>query len=101
MLDTSDAAGAKRGAVHDESVELDSSVAIQKAAATGIEGLVILHDDDGLLDGVEGRATLLEHAPSRSQRVVHAAEVGVDHVIGHGPSTAVNDENGISRQECP
>ena len=97
-LDAADAAGAERGAVHDEGVELDFAVAIEKAAASGVEGLVVFHDDDGFLDGVERRAAALEHAPSRSQRVGDAANVGVDHVIGHGPRAAVNDQNGISRQ---
>ena len=98
-LDASHAAGAERGAVHDEGVELDFSVAIQKAAASGVEGLVVFHDDDGFLDGVERRAAALEHAPSRSQRVVHAADVGVDHVIRHGPRATVNHQNWISRQK--
>ncbi len=98
-LDASHAAGAERGAVHDEGVELDFAVAVEEAAASGVEGLVVFHDDDGFLDGVERRAAALEHAPSRSQRVGHAVDVGVDHVIGHGPRATMNDENGISWQE--
>jgi hypothetical protein len=71
------------------------SITIQKAATSGVEGLVVLHDDNGLLDGIERRTAVLEHAPSRGQRVVYASEVGVDHVIGHGPRPAVNDQNRI------
>ena len=98
-FDAADASGAKRGAVHDESVELDFAVAIQKASAAGVEGLVVFHDDDGFLDGVERRAAALEHAPSRGQRVIHAVDVGVDHVIRHGPGATVDDQNWIRRQK--
>src|ERR1022692_1372784 len=48
---------------------------------------------------VERRAALREHAPAHGQRVMHATNVGVDHVIRHGPCAAVDDENRISRQE--
>jgi hypothetical protein len=98
-LDTSDASGAECGSVHDESVELDSPVAVQEAAASGIEGLIVFHDDDGLLDGIDRRAAALEHAPSRSQRVPHALYVGVDHLIRHGPRAAMNHQNRICWQE--
>ena len=97
-FDAADAAGAERGAVHDEGVELHSAVAVEKAAAPGVEGLVVFHDDDGFFDRIERRATTLEHAPARGERVVDAADVGVDHVIGHGPGAAVNHQNGIGRQ---
>jgi hypothetical protein len=91
MLDASYASGAERGAIHDERVELDAAVAVEEAAPSGVESLVIFHDHDGFLDRIEGRAATLEHAPSSSQRVVHSADVGLDHVIGHGPSSAVNN----------
>ena len=90
-LDTSHASGAERCAVHNEGVELNFSVSIQKAPSTGVEGLVVFHDDDRFLDGIESRASAIKHAPSRSARVGHAMNVGVDHVIRHGPRAAVND----------
>src|SRR5579862_8173121 len=90
-LDASNASGAEGGAVHDEGVELNFPVAIEKTTAPGIEGFVVFHDDDGFLDGVERRAPALKHAPSRGQSVVHAADVGVDHVVGHGPGAAVDN----------
>src|SRR4249920_3024298 len=46
-LDTSHASGTERCAIHNEGVELDFSVSIQKAPSTGVEGLVVFHDDDG------------------------------------------------------
>jgi hypothetical protein len=98
-LDASHAAGAERGSIHDECVELDFAVAIEKAAASRVESLVVFHDDDGFLDGVERGAAKFEHAPSRSQSVADAANVGVDHVIRHGPRAPMNHQNRISRQE--
>ena len=99
MLDAAHASSAQRSSIHDEGIELHLAVAVQKAAASGVESLVVFHDDDGFLNGVERRATALEHMPSRGQRIVHATDVGVHHVIRHGPGAPVNDENRISWQE--
>ena len=91
MLDASDAAGAKRRSIHNKCVELDFAVAIQKAAASGVEGLVVFHDDDGFFNGVERRATTFKHTPSGAQGIVDPSDVGVDHVIRHGPGATMND----------
>src|SRR5580704_242318 len=91
-------AGAQRGSIHDERVELHAPVAIQKAAPPGVKSLVIFHDDDGLLDRIKRRAAALEHAPSRSQRVVYPAQVRLDHVIRHGPRPAVHHQYRISHE---
>ncbi len=101
VLHASHASRAKRGSIHDQRIHLHAPIAIQKAATPGVESLVIFHDDDGLLNGIESRAAALEHAPSRGQRVVHATKMGVDHVIRHGPGPAMNHQNRISRQENP
>src|SRR3984957_3053280 len=101
MLDASHSAGAQSRAVHDEGVELDPAVAIQKAAASGIERLVVFHNDDGFFDGVEGRAATVEHAPSSGESIRDTADVGIDHVLGHGPGAAVNNENGIGHRNSP
>jgi hypothetical protein len=97
-LHASHASGAQRGTVHDERIELYLAIAVQETSATRVEGLVVFHDDDGLFDGIECRAAALQHLPSGGQSVAHAAQVGVDHVIGYGPCTAVNNQNRISRQ---
>src|SRR5580698_7953861 len=94
-LDAAHAAGAQRRAIHDEGVELYLAIAIKKAAATCIESVVVFHDDNRFLDCVERRAAAFEHAPSRSQRVIHAMEVRLDHVIRHGPRPAMNHQNWI------
>ena len=43
------AAGREAGAIHDHRVELDAAVPVEDAATAGIEGAVVLHDDDGRL----------------------------------------------------
>ena len=45
---------AQSGSIHDERVELHFAVAVEEAAATGVEGLVIFHNDDCFLDRVYG-----------------------------------------------
>src|SRR5437899_8333480 len=43
-LDAADASGAERSSVHDEGAELDLAIAVEEAAASGVEGLVVFHD---------------------------------------------------------
>src|ERR1700685_4626867 len=90
------AASPQRGALHDERVELHPAIAVEKAAASRVESLVVFHDDNGFLNRVQRRPATLQHAPSRSQRVVHAANVRLDHVVRHSPRAAMHHENGIS-----
>ena len=94
-LDAADATTAQGRAVHDEGVELHFAVAVQKAAASGVEGLVVFHHDDGFFDRVEGRAAIFQGAPSGSGGVAHAVEMCFDHVVGNRPGAAVNDQNRI------
>ena len=98
-LYTADAACSQRGAIHDEGIELHFAFAIEKAAATGIESLIVFHDDDSFLDGIERRATAFKHTPARRHGVADAVEMRFDHVVGNGPCTAMDDQNGIGRQE--
>src|SRR4029077_5480642 len=49
-------AGFQRRSVHDNSVELNASLAIQMRADTGVEGRVVLKNHDGSFYGVERSA---------------------------------------------
>ena len=93
-FDAGDAAGAKIGAVHEEGVELDAAIAGEEAAATGVEGVVIFHDDDGGFDSGDGGATGLEDSVSGGEGVGDTVLVGGDRVVGHGPCSAMDDEGG-------
>ena len=75
------------------------AVAIEKAAAAGVEGLVVFHDDDGFFDRIERRTAALEHAPARSHGIAHAVEMGFDHVVRNGPGAAMNYQNRIVQEE--
>ena len=101
MLDAADASGTQRAAVHDQRVELYFAVAIEKAPASGVKGLVIFHDHDCFLDRIERRTAAAEHFPSRRQGVADAIQMRVDHVIRNGPGAAMDEQNGISRQTIP
>jgi hypothetical protein len=56
VFDAGNASSLHAASVHDERIELDAAVGGEKAAATGVEGGVILKDSDGGLDGVDRRA---------------------------------------------
>src|SRR5208282_893000 len=90
-LDATDAAAAQGRTVHDESVELHFAIAVQETAAAGVEGFVVLENDDGLFDRVQSRAAAFEGAPSRGNGIAHTVEVRFDHVVGNGPGSAVDD----------
>ena len=97
-LHAAHASAAQRGAVHDEGIELHFAVAIEKAAAAGVESLVVFHDDDSFLDGIERRPAAFEHPPARGHGVAHTVEMSFHHVIGNGPGTAMNDQNRIVQE---
>src|ERR1700690_4060719 len=89
-LDTADAASPQGCAIHDESVELHLAVAVEEAAAPGVEGLVVFHHDYGRFDRVERGAAALERMPACGGGVADAVEVRLDHVVGNSPGAAVN-----------
>ena len=74
-LNAANASGAQGRSIHDEGVELHFAVAIEEAAATRVESLVVFHDDHGFFDRIERRPATFEHAPARGHRVAHAVEM--------------------------
>jgi hypothetical protein len=53
-LDAGYSAGLHAATIHEESVELDTAIGGEKAAAAGVEGGVVFKDGDGSFYGVEG-----------------------------------------------
>jgi hypothetical protein len=94
-LDAGDTAGAEGVTLHDEGVELDATVAGEEAAAAGVEGDVLFHDGDGGLDGGDSGAGLREYFVTGRERIMDAALVGGDHVIGNGPGSAMDEKDGL------
>ncbi len=94
-FDARDAAGAEVFAVHQQRVKLDAAVAGEEGAAAGVEGVVVFHDGDGCLDGVDGSAAAGERGPAGGEGGGDAALVGGDGVVGHGPGSAVDEEDGL------
>jgi len=99
MLYAANAASAKRGSVHDEGVELYLALAIEKAAATRVEGLVIFHDDDSFFDRIERCVTPLKDTPALGERFAHAVQVRFDKRVRNGPRASVDEQNWVIRQE--
>jgi hypothetical protein len=95
MFDATDTSGAESASVHDEGVELDLAVAVQKTAAARVKGFIVFENDHGFFNRIESRATALQRAPSGSSGVAHTVKMRLDHVVGNGPGTTVNDQNRI------
>jgi hypothetical protein len=51
-LETRGGSGAESGAVHDDGVAFDLAIEIEMGAEAGVEGGIVLEDDDGGFDGV-------------------------------------------------
>ena len=95
-LDTGDSAGAEGVAVHDEGVELDAAVAGEEAATSSVEGGVVFEFGDGGFDSVDGGGSALEERLAGLEGVKDSLLVGLEHVVGDGPGSAVNDEDGAA-----
>ena len=65
---------------------------MREAAPAGVEGLVVLEDGDGGLDGVDGGGPVLEQGVADGESVGDAVAVGVEHVVGDCPGSAVDEE---------
>src|ERR1700691_638859 len=98
-LHATHASGPKRRTIHNQGIQLHLAVAIQKAASTRVEDLVVFHDDDRFLHSIKSRTAAFQHAPARRDSVAYAMQVSVHHVIGYGPGATVNHKNRISRQK--
>jgi hypothetical protein len=92
-LDASYAASLHASAVHEKSVELNAAVGGEKAAATGVEGGIVLEDGDGGFDGVEGRCAAGEKSVAGFEGAANAGFMGASGVDGDGPCTTVNEES--------
>jgi hypothetical protein len=60
-LDTSDTASTKIGAVHQQGIELNPSIASEKRTAPGVEGIIVFHYSDSRLDRINGGPAAGEH----------------------------------------
>ena len=86
----------RRGAIHDQGVELDFAFAIEETSAAGVESLVIFHYDDRCFGGVERGAAFLKHAPSGGDSIPDAVQVCLNHIIRNSPGAAVDEKNRIA-----
>jgi hypothetical protein len=95
------APGAKRGSIHDEGIELYFAFTVQEAAASGIEGLVVFHNDDGFFYGIECRATAAQYPPAGTHSIPDAVQMRIDEVIRNRPGSTMNNEDWIGGQTIP
>jgi hypothetical protein len=94
-LDAGDSSGAEVGTAHEEGIELDAAVAGEKGAAAGVEGVVVFHEGDGGFDGIDGGAAAGESGPAGGEGGGDASFVGGYSVVGHGPGSTVDEEDGL------
>jgi hypothetical protein len=98
VLHTPDSARAQCRSVHQQRVQLNFALTIQKAATTRIEGFIVFHHDDRCFRRIERRTAALEDAPSRRTSVLHAVQVSFDEIVRNCPRAAVNEENRIAHE---
>jgi hypothetical protein len=93
-FDAGHSAGFHAAAVHKESVELDTAVGGEKAAAASVEGGVVFEDGDGGFDCIEGGCAAREKRVAGFESVANAGFVSGSSFGGDGPCAAVNEESG-------
>ena len=91
MLDAGHSAGFHSAAVHEERVELHSSVGSEEAAAACVEGRIVFENGDGGFDGIEGRSALREDGVALLQSVSYSGLVGRHCFLRDGPGAAMNE----------
>src|SRR4051812_22007 len=62
VLDTCNAAGLHATSVHEESIELDTTIGCKKASSSCVEGGVVFHDCDGRFYCVNRGASARKHS---------------------------------------
>ncbi len=65
-------AGSHRLAVHDRGVELVGAIGGKDSAAAGIEERIVFEEFDGCFDGIERRATFIEHSGGGERLLIPA-----------------------------
>src|SRR5262249_11685622 len=91
----------QRGSLHDECVELNFAVAIEKTTAPGVECLVIFEYHNSFFHGIQGRPAAAQGTPSCSNGIAHSVEMVIHHLFGDCPRPAMHHKNRISCQVRP
>src|SRR2546430_8880386 len=68
MFHTSDAPSPQGHAIHDQSIELNSSFPVKEAAAAGVKGLIVFQDDNRFFDRIECGTSAAEYFPASFNR---------------------------------
>ena len=79
-----------------QGIELYGAIAGKKAAAPGIERLLIFHHYHRFFHCVQRGPAALQHSPSCSHRPAYSCQMGFRHVIWNRPSPAVDQQHGMS-----
>ena len=99
VLDTGYAAGAEGGAIHEQGVELNAAVGGKEAAATGVEGGIVLKDGDGGFYGVGGAASPVEDGVAGLKGATDTTQVVFGHIGRDSPGSTVYEERGFGAGE--
>jgi hypothetical protein len=91
VLDACHSASFHSAAIHQECIELHSSVGSKEAAAACVESRIVFENSDGRFDGIEGRSALGEDGVALLQSVSYSDLVGRRSFLRDGPSAAMNE----------
>lgn len=96
-LDGGNRARLQRGSVHDDGVELNTTVAVEMRADTSIENDIVLKQSDGGFDRIQRRATFNEYFTASLEGAFNAGTAIRDGSIRNVPCTTMDDEGKIRR----
>ncbi len=95
-LHAGNAAGTQRGAIHEQCVQLHSTIVGEETAAAGVEGFVVFHHSDSGLDRIDRGRTFFQQRVACGEGVGYALAVRLDEIIRNVPCAAMEGEDGCN-----
>jgi hypothetical protein len=100
-FDASHTASFHAATIHEQGIQLNSSIEGEKAAAAGVEGGIVFKDGDGGFNGVESGAAEGEDVIASFESVANTRFVSGRGLSGNSPCAAVDEEDGrVCGREC-
>ena len=86
--------------VHEESVELNATIGGEETSPPCIERGIVFHYGHSRFNGVDGGAAARKHSEASFESLTYTGFVCGGSVIGNGPCTAVDDQDGFMCGRC-
>src|SRR5207253_9573731 len=95
-LDSDDSTGFQSGAVHENGIHLDFTVAIGMRSDACVEHRLVLQVDDDLLAGIKRGTAVLQRLPTTIESSFDRAPADLQELVRNVPRSAMNGQRDIT-----